>query len=246
MHRSKSVLAMALAVAVFVLFAPASSLAAHHEPVIQVVSVDVKPGKLDTYRSRVRQLVGVMKRLGSKGQVRMWRLTVGGPETGGVIVGIEYPTSAEWAADTAKLQADSEYTKIIARLDDIRTINSNAVWRDISVTRMPDAEVDGTPVHVLAHEPADDPEFEYVLSYVTQDHCVPLKTEFFESGRRLRKVLLADPAAVTAAEGLWIPRKMVMKDLTQGTSTEFNVDSIDVNAKIHRRIFTQSSLSQGN
>jgi len=120
------------------------------------------------------------------------------------------------------------------------------VARDISVTRLPDTEVDGTPVHVLAHEPADDPEFEYVVSHVDAERCVPLKTEFFESGRRLRKVLEADPAAITAIEGLWIPRKLVMKDLAQGTSTEFSVDSIEMNAKIHRKIFTQANLSQGN
>jgi len=120
------------------------------------------------------------------------------------------------------------------------------VARDISVTRLPDTQVDGTPVHVLAHEPADDPEFEYVVSHVDAERCVPLKTEFYESGRRLRKVLEADPAAVTAIEGLWIPKKLVMKDLRQDTSTEFRVDSIEVNAKIHRKIFTQANLSQGN
>jgi len=37
-----------------------------------------------------------------------------------------------------------------------------------------------------------------------------------------------------------------MKDLAQGTSTEFSVDSIEMNAKIHRKIFTQANLSQGN
>jgi hypothetical protein len=119
------------------------------------------------------------------------------------------------------------------------------VARDVSVSRMPDTEVNGTPVHVLAHEPADDPEFEYVLSYVDAERCVPLKTEFFESGRRLRKVLEADPAAIEQVDGLWIPKKLVMKDVVQGTSTEFVVDSIDVNASIHRKIFTQANLAQG-
>ena len=120
------------------------------------------------------------------------------------------------------------------------------VARDVSVSRMPDAEVDGTPVYVLAHEPADDPEFDYVLSYIDQKRCVPLKTEFFENGRSLRKVLEADPAGVSQVGEQWIPRRMVMKDLLKGSSTEFNVDSIQVNAKIHRKMFTQSSLGQGN
>jgi hypothetical protein len=120
------------------------------------------------------------------------------------------------------------------------------VARDLKVTRMPDTDLDGTPVHVLAHEPADDPEFDYVLSYVGAEHCIPLKTEFFENGRHLRKVLEVDPASVREVDGLWIPHKLVMKDVVQGTSTEFNVDSIDVNAKIHRKTFTEANLAQGN
>jgi len=120
------------------------------------------------------------------------------------------------------------------------------VARDLEVTRMPDAEIDGTPVRVLAHEPADDPEFDYVLSYIDAERCVPLKTEFFESGRHLRKVLETDPASVRQVDGLWIPHTLVMKDLDQGTSTEFHVDSIQVNAPIHRKIFTQANLAQGN
>jgi len=120
------------------------------------------------------------------------------------------------------------------------------VARDLAVTRMPDAELDGRTVRVLAHEPADDPEFEYVLSYIDAERCVPLKTEFFESGRHLRKVLETDPASVRQVDGLWIPHTLVMKDLAQGTSTEFHVDSIEVNAQIHRKIFTQANLAQGN
>jgi len=37
-----------------------------------------------------------------------------------------------------------------------------------------------------------------------------------------------------------------MKDVVQGSSTEFQVDAIEVNARIHRKIFTQGSLAQGN
>ena len=92
----------------------------------------------------------------------------------------------------------------------------------------------------------NDPEFDYVLSYVDAAHCVPLKTEFFESGRHLRKVLEVDPASVREVGGLWIPHKLVMKDVVQGTSTEFNVDSIEVNAEIHRKVFTEKTLAQGN
>jgi len=81
------------------------------------------------------------------------------------------------------------------------------VARDLTVERLPDAEIDGTTVWVLGYEPADDPEFVYVKSYVDPAHCVPLKTEFFERGERLRKVLEVDADAVVEADGLHVPRR---------------------------------------
>lgn len=120
------------------------------------------------------------------------------------------------------------------------------VARDLSVERLPDEQLDGKTMHVLGHEPADDPEFEYVKSYVEPERCVPMKTEFFESGKRLRKVLTSDPEQVKAVGKNWIPHRMVMADVVQGTSTEFEVEAIDVEAKIHRKTFTEAYLAQGN
>lgn len=120
------------------------------------------------------------------------------------------------------------------------------VSRDLKVERLPDAELDGRTVHVLANTPADDPEFEYVKSYVDRERCLPLRTEFYESGRRLRKVLDTVESGITRVGDQWIPHRLVMRDVVQGTSTEFNVERIDVNAAIHRKTFTQANLGQGN
>ena len=91
MTRSITVLALALAAFLAGLAAPGAAVAAHHEPVLQAYLVDVKPGKLDQYRGEVKKLAGVMARIGSPGVVRMWRATADGPQTGGVLVGVEYP-----------------------------------------------------------------------------------------------------------------------------------------------------------
>lgn len=124
-----SALALALSLAVS---APQSAAAAHDDAVIQVIAVSVKPGKLEKYRKKVKKLVGIQERLGTTGTLRMWQATVGGPDTGTVLVAIEYPSSAAWAADSAKVQADPEWRKIISRLDRIRTLEGSAVWRDVS------------------------------------------------------------------------------------------------------------------
>ncbi len=125
-------LALVLAVAGLAMAKPAA--AAHHEAVIQVVTVDVKPGKLEKYQKQVKKLAGIMERLGSRGSLRMWRATTGGPDTGQILVALEFANAAAWAADTTKMQNDEEWQKTISGLDDLRTVESNSVWRDISPT----------------------------------------------------------------------------------------------------------------
>jgi len=119
------------------------------------------------------------------------------------------------------------------------------VARDLVVERLEDETLGGEPLHVLAHTPADDPEFEYVKSYVEPERCLPMRTEFFEPGRHLRKVLTVDPARIERIDGHWIPRRLVMEDVVHGSSTEFLVEDIEVEADIHRRIFTERHLTSG-
>ncbi len=126
--------ALVLALTVLASGAAEPAAAAHHEAVVQVVTVDIMPGKLGQYRQEVKKLVAVMKRLGSSGTVRMWSAAVAGPDTGNVLVGLEYPNSATWAADSAKLASDTEWQKIVSGLDELRTVASNSVWREVSPT----------------------------------------------------------------------------------------------------------------
>ena len=48
------------------LLAGSSAMAGHHEPVLQVVSVDVKAGMLEKYRKEVKNLSGVLKSIDSE------------------------------------------------------------------------------------------------------------------------------------------------------------------------------------
>ena len=53
-------------------------------------------------------------------------------DAGQVLVGLEYPDQAAWAADLPKIQVDPEWQKIQAGLSPVRTVVSNSIWRDIS------------------------------------------------------------------------------------------------------------------
>ena len=122
--------ALALSLGGLALSSPARAM--HHEPVVQVVTVRVEPGELDAYLKQVKKLMGVMSRLGSSGKVRAWNTTAGGPDTGSVIVGIEYPNQEAWAKDGPRIQNDSEWRAIVDDLHEIRTLEGSSIWRDIS------------------------------------------------------------------------------------------------------------------
>lgn len=134
MIRTFAAIAAALTLGAVALVTPRSAQAAHHEPVIQVVTVQVQPGKLDAYKAEVKKLAGALARLGSPATVRMWRTTAAGPNTGAVIVGVEYPNAEAWAADQPKLEADAEWQQSLARLPGLRTVLSMSLWKDISTT----------------------------------------------------------------------------------------------------------------
>jgi len=128
MLRFVAIVGLTLAVGAFAV--PQSAVAA--QPVVQVVTVKVTPGMLEQYRQELKKVRGVMTRLGSKATMRVWNTTMGGTDVGQVLVGLEYPDQAAWGADSGKIQADAEYQKIQAGLSGMRTVVSNAVWRDIS------------------------------------------------------------------------------------------------------------------
>ncbi|MEN8184233.1 MAG: hypothetical protein ABFS46_17035, partial [Myxococcota bacterium] len=108
--------------------------AAHHEKVLQVVSVSVNPGMLGRYQERVKQLGGVLERVGSSGTLRMWQTTQGGADAGTIVVAIEYANAAAWAADSGKAQGDPEWRTIVSGLDEIRTLQGSSIWTEISPT----------------------------------------------------------------------------------------------------------------
>lgn len=125
-----------------ILAAPA--FAAHHEPVLQVVSVDVKPGMLGKYLKQVGKLAGILEDVGSKATVRVWQAVQAGENTGTVLVALQYPNAEAWATESPKIQANDDWQELVGKLDELRTLNSSAIWTDISSN-----ESNGSPGTVM-------------------------------------------------------------------------------------------------
>jgi hypothetical protein len=105
--------------------------AAADDTLLSVVAVRVNPGQLQTYAARVGQLEGIMERLGVDATIAIWQATAAGEATGTVFVALQYPSLAAYAEGTAKSQGDAEFTKLIGGLDDVRTVASSSLYRNV-------------------------------------------------------------------------------------------------------------------
>jgi len=111
---------------------------------------------------------------------------------------------------------------------------------------LPDAILDGVPVHVIAHRPAPEAGSSYqrVVSYVTRDGCVPIRSEMWEPGERLRKLLTADLSSLYQENGVRIPTHLRMEDQLSRSSTDLFLSDIEVGEKIPRRYFEMTTLER--
>jgi hypothetical protein len=117
--------------------------------------------------------------------------------------------------------------------------------RDGRTERHEDASLDGIPVYVIAHFPADPGSaYERVVTYVDRTTCVPLRSEMWERGNRLRKVLTTDPSSLFERNGVRMPRRLQIEDLRDQTSTRLLIDEIEVGAEIPRKVFTLTHLER--
>jgi len=116
-----------------------------------------------------------------------------------------------------------------------------------SKERGPDGELDGRSAWILnvRPAPADESAYERVVMTIDKETCVVLRTESWEPGNQLRKVLTADPAEIVQQGSLWIPRSLTMRDERDETHTDVLVEDIKIDAKIKRKMFSARELEAG-
>lgn len=112
--------------------------------------------------------------------------------------------------------------------------------------RLADAELDGVPVRVISHLPAEGSgsSYERVTTYVDAATCLPLRSEMFERGDQLRKVLSVDPSDVFQQGSVRIPRRLRMEDRRDQSETQLLVKEIEVDVELQDRVFSVSTLER--
>jgi outer membrane lipoprotein-sorting protein len=115
-----------------------------------------------------------------------------------------------------------------------------------SLTRLPDASLDGRPVYVIEARAPEISESAYRrgVSWIDRETCVPTKVELYEAGDRLRKVLTAPHQRVEKHGDGWLPHELVMVDERDQTRTVLTVEKLEVGAAVSDRTFSLAQLER--
>ncbi len=113
-------------------------------------------------------------------------------------------------------------------------------------TRLPDTKLEDRDVYVLESRPEDNTgsAYERIVSFVDRETCVVLKTESYERGARLRKVLTASPDTIMKEAEIHVASEITMRDVRDQTYTNLVVEDLSVDREIEDTEFAISRLSR--
>ncbi len=123
----KAKITLSLVAVALLLVASTPALAA--DTVLRVVVVQTDD--VDGYVKQLEEGEALLKKMGSPGLLRIWRASFAGPDAGSVVVSIEYESLQALAADMALLTANAEVQTWLKGLDEIRTILSDSIYREL-------------------------------------------------------------------------------------------------------------------
>ena len=114
------------------------------------------------------------------------------------------------------------------------------------VKRIDDQDLDGRAAFVLETTPLDENSaYQRILTFIDQEQCIPVRMEFFARNGNLRKELVAHRDQVREVGNRFIPHRIVMSDLKQGSHTELVVVDVEVDPKLRDRFFEPAELEIG-
>ena len=123
----KAKITLSLVAVALLLVASTPALAADTVLRVVVVQTDDVAG----YVEQLEQGKALLKKNGSPAKLRIWRASFAGPETGSVVVSMEFESLQVLAAEMAKLADNAEFQTWLKGLDEIRTILSDSIYREL-------------------------------------------------------------------------------------------------------------------
>jgi hypothetical protein len=147
--------------------------------------------------------------------------------------------------------------RIVRRVDLSRTplMGTDYTFDDIGFhdideaeyARLPDQKIEGTRVYVVEAFINDtlDVEYHRTISYLEQEHYVPLRVRYWDAYGVEVKQLSAPYSGLKEFDGTWVATKSTMRNLLQRTSSTLYVHDMDTHPAFDENLFTASRLTRG-
>ena len=113
---------------------------------------------------------------------------------------------------------------------------------DMKAEQYPDDTLDGRPVYVVNSYPDETSGYTKIATFIDQQTCVTLKVDMYESGHRLRKSMVIDPADIKPVGNIQVPRALVMRDLRDKTETRLVIEDIRIDVPLDETLFDPKQL----
>jgi len=113
--------------------------------------------------------------------------------------------------------------------------------------RQPDETIEGVPVFVIEAHVTDTSEdrVHKSLSYVEQEHYVPLRVRYWDEYGVEIKELVAEHASIENFGPMWVATRSKMVDLLQRTESRSTVLELEANPEFTPMQFSLRKLAQG-
>lgn len=146
----------------------------------------------------------------------------------------------------------------VRRVDLRRTplMGTDYTFDDIMIHDIDDAEyvrgadevIDGVAVYVIEAQVLNkrDTEYHRTLSYLEQEHYIPLKVRYWDEYGVEMKQLHAPHAKLRAFDDVWVASESTMRDLLQGTESTLLIDDLDLDVEFPPNAFNPSRLTRGH
>ncbi len=99
-------------------------------PILRLVTVDVHGGEVEDFARELERGRPILRRCGVEAEIRAWQATFAGPETGTVIVALEFADFAAFARSEeayARAAGDAEFTTWAGGLALLRSLTSDSL-----------------------------------------------------------------------------------------------------------------------
>jgi len=93
--------------------------------------VVVQTSDVAAYTKGLEEGKALLKSKGSQGNIRAWVATYAGPETGTVVVSVEYPSLEALAKDYALMRNDADLRTWLQNLGKIRKVVSDGIYEEL-------------------------------------------------------------------------------------------------------------------